>query len=566
MTDPSRNPDSRWWPVAAFGCYALAYFALLYHPLLLRFDDFGYVNSVLETLQAGQPRTGEWLEPYSATLSALCSLAFRISGDFPKSTWGLQAVFVLINFALAYRLLRLRLRRRDAALITSFIATQPIYWYKCAEFGGNSFTFTFVLLALHTALRKQWIPFYAAAFLAFANRQNNVALLILPAFDFLRADARTRKLHIACFAAFAGAALWFHAGINRTFAQANGIYAPMDAVKVRNIVQSLVTGVFVGLAFLSFFEWLLGSPASNAVGNLHANLRRPLRPATASMVFLALPLLGRLPLIEFQAPFIGSLDHGHALQYAFLAAAMTALWILDWDFPRRDAPFFLGAGYLFINGFKGLWYDIYLLDVGLAALVFVLTRNVLRKPGPMAWAMIMAALLAHAGWAYAFKIQSDKNALSNRVFETLERRGVIEAENMTDATFGYLGWKFFDHFVRHAPTANPSAFLGYVNKDRVVLDTELPWRRAFKRDAPPGARILDTGTATVGFFRLRYRVMDLQVQNAGTISPVGAIRLDKAAYRKRPMPLDKREWSEYINDGRIHGIDGINDGGAPSPP
>ncbi len=551
--------------MAAFGCYALAYFALLYHPLLLRFDDFAYVKCVLETLQAGQPRTSDWLEPYSATLSVLSSVAYRITGDFPISAWGLQAVFVLINFELAYFLLRLRLRRRDAALITSLIATQPIYWYKCAEFSGYSFTFTFVLIALHAALRKNWIPFYAAAFLAFANRQNNVGLLLLPAFDFIRADSRTRKLHIACFAAFAGAALWFNAGINRTLAQANGIYAPMDAAKIRNIAQGLVTGVFVGLTFLSFFEWLLGSTHSNAVGNLRANLRRPLRPAAASIALLALPFIGRLPLIEFQAPFIGSLDHGHALQYAFLAAAMTALWILDWGFPRCDAPFFLGAGYLFINGFKGQWYDIYLLDVGLVALVFVLTRNVIRKPGPLAWGLITAALLAHAGWAYAFKILSDKNALSNRVFETLERRGVVEAENMTDATFGQLGWKFFDYFIRHESTANLAAFLGYVNKDRAVLDTELPWRRAFKRDAPYGAEILDTGTASVGFFPVRYRVMDLHADNAGTISPVGALRLDKAGYRIMPMPLNKREWSEFIDSYRVDSHR-VNGGRAPSPP
>jgi hypothetical protein len=570
---PAPGKASLIWPLAAFPLYALAYFALLYHPLLVRYDDFGYLNGVIETLAAARPRTDAWLEPYTATMSSLCALAFRITGDFPLSTWGLQSAFVLLNFALAYRLLRGRLPSRDAAVLTLFAATQPIYWYKCAEFGGNAFTFAFVLAALVASLRGRWIPFFAAAFLAFANRQNGIVLLILPAFAFFQSegdgstrpgDTHTRRTIAIGFCAFAAAAVILHLGMNTTPAQAQGIYAGLDGARLRNIAQTLATGVFIGLGFLSGFAWLLGSDAR---GNLRANLRRPRLPAAATLILLSLPILGRMPLVEWQAPLIASLDQGHRLQYLFLAVAAPLLWILDRKVLRFDAPLCLCAGFIAINALKGRWFDIYMLDVGLAALFTLLARRPAWEaalvvesdpphgPGRLAWAawvVISLAIAANLVWAYGFKILADKNRLSNRVYEGLERRGRIGPDAITDATFGHIGWKFLDHYLAHDPQKGMSGFVGYVKKDKVVLDTELPWRRSFKRAAPAGAETLEAGIASIGFFPVAYRVMDMRTdlrgEDPGSISPLGALELDKGEYRKKPMPLDKAEWSEYIRE------------------
>jgi hypothetical protein len=376
-------------------------------------------------------------------------------------------------------------------------------------------------------------------------------LLILPAFAFFRAAPRERALLAAGFCAFLAAALALHAGMNTTPAQAAGIYAEFDAVRLRNIAQTFVTGIFIGLAFLSGFEWLLGS---EAVGHFRGNLVRPWVPAAASVLFLLLPVLGRLPLVEWQAPFIGSMDRSGHLQVLSMLAVLPLLWILDWKALRIDAPLCLCAGYIAINGLKGRWFDIYALDVGLAALFAALSRDVPRHPGRPVLALAAAALGAHLLWAYGFKIQADKHLLSNRVYEKLERQGKIGVDGMTDATFGYLGWKLLDHYLAEtggegrdaAGPAGMGGFVGYVGKDRVVLETELPWRRAFRRSVPEGAEILEAGTARAGFFDLRYRAMDLRSGASGSISPFGAFSLDKRRYARKPFPLDKDEWDRYI--------------------
>src|SRR6476659_7481474 len=104
----SAYSSGRHWPWAAFSAYLACHFAFLYHPGLMRYDDFAYLRGVIATLAQGKPITHDWLEPYSATLSGLCALAYRATGNFPLSTWGLEAAFTAANFILLYRLLRLR--------------------------------------------------------------------------------------------------------------------------------------------------------------------------------------------------------------------------------------------------------------------------------------------------------------------------------------------------------------------------------------------------------------------------------------------------------------------------
>jgi hypothetical protein len=117
---------------------------------------------------------------------------------------------------------------------------------------------------------------------------------------------------------------------------------------------------------------------------------------------------------------------------------------------------------------------------------------------------------------------------------------------MTDGTFGYLGWKLFDHYWRHERVTDMAAYLGYVRLGRAVLETELPWRRSFKREAGPGEEILEAGRGRIGFFDLRYRDRDLHEADGGALCEP-ALYLDAAAYRPRPFPLDAGEWSAYIS-------------------
>jgi hypothetical protein len=268
-----------------------------------------------------------------------------------------------------------------------------------------------------------------------------------------------------------------------------------------------------------------------------------------------------MPLLSFLTPLVGSLDRGLALQWILLAMLPCLFWTLDWRLIRFDAPLALVAAYVFLSSLKGFWYDFYLIDVALATFFFRLTREVPMRPGRFAFALGAALLFTHAVWAYGYRIYCDKQRLSIIVLEGLERAGRITPGAMTDGTFGYLGWKLFDHYWRHEAITDMAGFQGYVHRNRVVVETELPWRRAFKRDALPGGETLEEDKASIGYFSLRYRVRDLQDTLAPTLS-TPTLALDPAVYARRPYPLDNREWSGYIEAAKA-AHRGSRSGGKP---
>ena len=78
------------WVAAAYG---LLIYLILPPEVMVVNDDFGYLRSVIETLRHGRPWTGEWLEPWSASLAVLSALLFKVTGSVHTATYGLQAVF-----------------------------------------------------------------------------------------------------------------------------------------------------------------------------------------------------------------------------------------------------------------------------------------------------------------------------------------------------------------------------------------------------------------------------------------------------------------------------------------
>jgi hypothetical protein len=63
-------------------------------------DDFGYLRSVVETLQRGRPWTDEWLEPWTASFSTLAAGFYLLTGSFHFATYGLAALLAGTSFAI----------------------------------------------------------------------------------------------------------------------------------------------------------------------------------------------------------------------------------------------------------------------------------------------------------------------------------------------------------------------------------------------------------------------------------------------------------------------------------
>lgn len=537
------------WPVLALLAYAGLYFLLLYSPGNLRIDDFGYLQSVSETFARGRPITHDWLEPYTATLSVLGAAAFALSGDFVLSTWGLQAVFTLAAFLLAYRLLREGLNPREASALALVLCTSPPFWFKASEFGGVVLTLVLVLAALLAYRRGSWALFFPAVFLAFATRQNSVALLALPGYHLFLDRDFTRKGKLALlagFAVFALAALAFHASMNQTEAQRFGLYSSYEPREAAMALRTFLVGIYSALAILSCLSILAGS---DPIGNLRANLGRPVPLLIATAAFPAIALAWGLPVISFLTPMIGSLDRTFLLQKALLAAIPLLLWALDWKLVRLDAAACLAFSYVLLSSLKGYWYDFYMVDVALAALFLLISRKRDLRMGRAAWAAAGMLLLAHLAWGYGHRILADKQRLSAGVYERLEREGRLGVADMTDASFGFMGWKLFDHYRRQGHGSEMQNYLCYVSRDRVVVETEVPWRRGFPRGDLPREKVMAEGTARLGFFNLRWRAAALGDTGNRPLCVWKHLPLE-AGYRPKPYPLDRREWNEFAEARR----------------
>ncbi len=556
-----KSKSNRKWifPVFACGLYAVLYLSLIYYPGLVRMDDFGYLQGVIETLAQGRIQTHQWLEPYSASLSALSSIAYLTTGNFPLSTWGFQSLFVFFNVALLYRLFRFRLDSKASSILALVIGSNPVYWHKCSEFGGTVTTVTFVLLSLWAYLSGRWMWFFLTAFLAFSNRQNSIALLALPVYHFYSGQSHKDKTGtkaspgwasrwalVAGVILFIAGALFLHSQMNQTIAQQYGIYAGMNPGKVSAILHTQLFGIFSGLAFLSIFGLLTGE---NPRQNLRTNFREPKALLILTLGLWLLPIFWSMPLISFLTPLIGSVDRTFFLQKILLVVIPILLWTLDYRHLKLDGPFCLFAAYIFMSGLRGYWYDFYLIDVALAALFFRFTREGTFSMGP--WPIVVAGLLfaANVGWGYGYKLLSDKQKLSVSVYENLERTGKTKVEDMTDATFGYLGWKLFDQYWHHERITYLANFMCYGRRDRVVIESELPWRRTFKSGEATG-NVVESGLASIGFFQLRYRVLDKHSSSNIPFCESEPLVLDRSSFRIKPFPLNEREWSQYVEEQR----------------
>jgi hypothetical protein len=556
---PSGGGGSRAAVRAAIPAYGFFYFLFGFAPGIVRSDDFGYLRSVVGTLRRGFPYTYDWLAPYGAAFSSACALLYRITGSFTLSTWGFQALCALSVFALLQGLLKRRLPPWPAAALTAAFACSPVFFAKAADFHGGPFTLALFLAALLAFEAKRPWAFFLAAFLAFSNRQSHIALLLIPAWAFL--EARRKRTGTGAFAgprmvlwtlAFGAAAVALHLSMNRTYAMANAVFAGPERPRILSVTLAALAGAYVSLLLLA----LCGSAFRPPWAAFRANLRRPAVPIVLSVVLLALRFAWPPDLVLTDTPAFGHLSW--PLVNAVLPwLCLAGVWTVEYGLVRPGPYTAVIAGFIAIAALRGLWWDYYFLEI--AALCLLIAADAPGLPGPRdmpvtrlavpVWGGLAVLLAAETAYAYLLKVQTDKQALAVRVCERLDREGRARVDEMTGATFGWLGWKLFDHFLAHEGRdfGRLEDFLGYVRRDRVRIDTQLPWRRAFKEPLPPNAEILQTGTCRVGFARVAYRVADWRGPDSSVPIMGRPMALDPAAFRSPPFPLNDAEWRAFID-------------------
>jgi hypothetical protein len=223
----SVTPVVKTLPVLGALLFGLAIYALLPQGIIALNDDFGYLRSVVATLQHGRPWTDDWLEPWSAGLSVLSAGLFAGTGSFTFATYGLLAMAAAGSFYLAHRLLTARgVPAGRAFLLTTLGLLFPTVLWKEVQFTGMALYLPCLLGALWAAESRKWGWFFLAWTLAFSTRQSALVWGILPV-AALVSDARqgsngaSRAWLGPVLVAVLGGALFLAigAGMNKTVAQ-----------------------------------------------------------------------------------------------------------------------------------------------------------------------------------------------------------------------------------------------------------------------------------------------------------------------------------------------------------
>ncbi|MDQ3001596.1 MAG: hypothetical protein M3Y08_10085 [Fibrobacterota bacterium] len=551
-------------PLTGGSVFAGYYFLIAFQPGILRSDDFGYLRSVIETLRHGRPYTYDWLAPYGATMSSLCAGIYRLSGSFYLSTYGFQALCALAVFILLYRLLAKRVAPWSAAALTLVFTTFPLFFSKAADFHGSTSTLALFLMALLFFEAGKPALFFLASFLAFANRQSHVALLILPVLTALAALLSPWRAALMGFrgdgpdsafsgwktwlwtGAFLAAAAGLHLRMNKTYAMAHAVFTDYGSGRLPAVTLALLAGCFVTMAFLAVFRSAFNPPWKTLAGNL----KRPALPIAASAVLLIMSRFWPPTLVLTDTPLFGYA--GWPQVNAVLPWIISVcIWFLDFRMLKPSPYLAVIGGFILIASLRGIWWDYYFLEIMVLCLLMAAggdSRRALPWLRTAPWILALV-LIGNFAYGYLFRVQMDKQKLSVTVLERLDREGRISVDRMSSATFGYLGWKLFDYFLANEGREYRELpdFLGYVRKERISIETHLPWRRAYKGELPPGAELLESGTFRIGFTKVAYRVSDLHGPGGDFQVQGRFMTLDSSRYRSPRFPLNDREWKAWLD-------------------
>ncbi len=552
--------DFRKWSerafLVAFGLYFFIYAVLIPKGIYLRGDDFAYIESVIQSLTQGRIVTHDFIGPYNAFFTFTGVMAYRLTGNFYLSTFGVLCIFAMINFFLFYCLFRVKLGEFSSAALTLLTVTFPFYLHKSVDYHGSLPTWTCFLTALLAFSMGRHLLLMIAIFLAVSTRQNSIVLFVLPVYSLVSGYRRKGRVQWALL--FYLTLCLVALSIGKHFLQTNWFnrnlhVIPSDFNLALRILRQFGVGCFLSILFITVASFAVMGKQS--LEPFKKNLRQAILPLGLSLLFLGLAFGSSAALVWFQTPLIGSLDHGGRLQWVLKIFILVSIWFFDRQLLNWNAIWLLGLAYLGISSMLGFFWDYYLAEIAILSLWIVLQSLPLNyldwhsRSRLFNFAFVLI-IFGHLGYAYLYKVQFDKQALVDVVFERLERQGKIYPDQMTGATFGFLGFKVFDLIVLDYPTHGFDDFTCYIQGNGVALESALPWQKRLVSSSDSQAKVLVTGTAKIGFIALPYRVVDHQNPEGRDICH-GEFKYDeRTSTHSRPYPLDNAEWANFINLAR----------------
>ena len=567
------STDSSHLPlIAAFVFYALLLFLALPQTILLRNDDFGYFDNFVKSLSLGKIVTSDFLEPHAAAHTLLSVSVYRLTHSV---WWASYGMLYLTNLVLWFTLWRLA-ARKESPLVGAWIATAilcfPLVFAKSLEF---------------TSIPLYWVGFFSflllwknrplAAGLAFAvaygSRQSALALLVLPGLDILRCiflsqPNRLRNALVSSSTVLIIFCLLFAFALtsymNVTFAQAN---------ITRVIFQNFRWGPFVStlLAFALFYFASLGlSLALDRVRRqgLLDFLRPMLKEPSRWIVFALFSLIMTLTIkpwnnwLGLDMAYLGAIPH---VDFFIFVGLLVFSFVLPLGRSLYDLPYLgLAAVVGLLYSLRNVIWDYYTIEILiLGALSLNLSppslghrankRTVNFRRFFPAICIVAIYFLMTLVYALALKGLNEKIWLRSKLYEQAIRSHRISIHEVSNAPFGYLGWKLFETKMKEQK--NRGQFLGLAH-----LLCEIDGSASLVELVPHSYRATVTCRADEAD---SFRVVDM-VEGSVYWQKVSMQLLLPCSYQKemkntsicenlgeplalQDFPLSEAEWSNYID-------------------
>ncbi|MFT3830516.1 MAG: hypothetical protein QM691_12515 [Opitutaceae bacterium] len=518
-------------------------------------DDFGYLRSVIETLQRGRPWTDDWLEPWAASLSALSAVVFKLTGSFLAATQGVAALCAAGAAGAAAVLWRARGAGRDGALVLALLLLSfPTLFWKTIEFTGMVLYLPGLLWAIWAAERRRWGLFFIAWALACASRQSAVAWLVIPlgvgAVALRRGEAwRKPGLVLVGGAGWLAVLSW---GMNHTAAQRLITGSWWQRADIADAGRNLVMGSAVLGAMLGI-GWFIQGCLS----------RRWAVPATRPLQTLGIMATTALLLVGVNR--VGRMYFEHecfaGLAGAIQVAACGAIAVTGWLTVRgRIAPELLLASFssLALVALRPAVWDYYFVDVALFAL-FAARIPATGEPvrAGEVWPRVLGVsccafvLAMQARSLWITKCRVDRDYAFGCVAEAALRRGGLGADELAGLPHGFQGWHLHPHYAAHegAGSADIGGFIHYIREGAVELRQSplrfWPDSRSLRPLAGEAAgRVLGSRVSRVGW--IWHQRFSLLRAREG-IRPTKLV-LALGRYRRLQFPLTDAEWAALIRE------------------
>ena len=442
-----------------------------------RGDDFGYLDSVVDTVRAGRWVASDWLEPLNLPLAVTSSILYVATGDFYGSTVGLNLLIAFANLILLRFYLQPAIGSSFATWLIAFgLCLLPPWLNKAVGYTSVSLGIA-CTLAAWLCWRRAWHGlFFACVLLGFLNRQSALCLLAWPVVGLFRQWQTEKRVHRGvAFGLIITLGIATAVVLSAPSSYAREIARPFERFSMKTFGANLALALVVLTSCNAVWSALSGAALAPIV---RANIARPLLPLGCMSASAAIILSGWHGLL-WESP---EMDTFGLLVFAIGTAG--GAWLNRWNtrFPPEVVLFVVG--YAVIVSVRGTWWDYYFIEPVLALL------GLPRETTALRWARgwRIGALLT-GGTVSVILLKSHIVMAENKTvaYERALRAGEVRIVELSDAVFGYLGWKLFAIAQQRPDAVALSDFLKFVEGSRAkYLDGVITVRRdAWRKSIHP---------------------------------------------------------------------------------